>query len=840
MITVAKSRTYYGLNLHAAGPAAYLCAHFDDPRSVDLSRLRRLTRQHLDDLTGVPDVVPKADLEKGAESGLPGLLATVVEWTCRAVGEASPRVRKIEASECGGSALIITCEDAETGRRAGLWAAKLLDVLLQTCAAGDEWIRHRQELAAELAILEQFATARRPSPTEAAITAAARERGIPIIRLDRWPLSDDAAPPSRERTGLRQLGWGARGRRLAGTLSDLVPSQTYEILRDRQFTYDRLVEAGIPAPYQNPEFRNLISARRAARNASIIGYPVVLKSRYRSASSTTATALTNEAAVIKAYERLTEDVRRQVIVERHIPGDTYRLLVIGTEVVSALHQMQPGEPGSTFALDGLSLELQAIAVHAAKCFALPIATANVVTTNPSEPPTENGWAVTGLDPKPDLAPFLVGDESIPLTAARRFLAQLFPDGNDGRIPLCAITGTNGKTTTSRMLAKVLRHAGYRVGLACTDGVYVDGKAMRQGTASGISGALSLFLDRTVECAVLETSRGTLVTRGLAFDRCDAAACTNIASDHLDEEGIATLEQMARLKQVVVESATRCAVLNADDVLCREMLPFVRAERTCLVSSRPSWDELDALQLRAGSAIMLRSGPDGQAITLRQPDRETTVVAVDEIPATWQGAAAHNVENAMFAAALALGLGVAPSVVGTALRDFSSSIEETPGRINVYENLPFKVVLDFAHNAHGMRALCEFVRKLDHNGRRHLVVYWTRNNPREPDLLDAMQTVAPVFNRFICRDSASTPEDVVGRLAARVEQALLQSGVPPEAVRVIPRFEEAIDAALRAAGPGDLVTIITGSKAPEVWRQVDAYRLSLDGRRDTGKSWTDRR
>jgi len=845
MISTTRSRSYFGSNVFTEEPAAYLCVDLQPPATPWTPERAVFVWRRIEAILSASETQTElraaeeelsASIGEDLEQGLSALVATTIERVHRVLGERLPAIQWGAFSRDCGMELIVRCDDAETGRRAGVCALRLLDYALSADEPLDETADRERELVAEVEKLKRFAAPRRPSATSSAIIITARERGIPFTHLDRWPLADDDNPPPTGRRGLLQLGWGIHGRRLLGTATDAVLPETYAALNHRHTAYDRLRQSSVPLPKRDSEFRNINSAHRAARVASRIGYPVVLKAESRDAGPKTMAALANERQVIDAFGRLSDAGTRHVVVERHIQGDTYRLLVIGRELIAAVHVTEPVDrqaPRSTeqastaFKLHDLSPKLMATAVIAAQCFELPIAAVEIVTPDPALSLEDGGGAVVDIDPSPDLAGFLVDEERVPITAARKFLAQLFPATNTGRIPVCAITGTNGKTTTSRMVAKILQETGRRVGLACTDGVYVEGERVREGTSSGISGALGVFLHRGVDFAVLETSRGTLVTKGLAFERCDAAACTNIASDHLGEEGVETLEQMARLKRVVVESASRCAVLNGDDPFCTAMLPFVTAERTYLTSTATSSVQIDTHVARGGKAVVLEYNLEGPCITLREKGTHTAIIRADEIPATWQASAQHNVANAMFATALALGLDVPVHTIRAALGKFSSSIKETPGRLNVYDKLPFKVVLDFAHNPHGLQALCKFIKNINTAGRRRLVAYWTRDTPRQADLLEAMRIVAPVFDSFICRDAAGTAEESLGKTAYQVEQALLSVGVPSESVRVIANFETAIDTVLHEAMPGDLVVIITGSKAFRVWRQVDDFRSSLE-------------
>lgn len=855
MLATRRSRAYFGRSLHGEGPIAYLCLDVDPRAETSGLQQTHACLAHLREMLAPGDVDRDGDGAPArwqvCQGDAPGhrlgmLLVTAVEQVLGSLGEAGSVSHQVVATgaDCGLE-LLIACEDVETGRRAGEWAVRAVDRLLAVYGGDEARAEPSGDLATALRALRDFAASRRTPAASAALMAAARERGIPVVELDRWPFGGQPPAPGPALARDLLLGWGLHGVRLRGTATDRVSTLTYATLNDRQACHDGLRRAGVPVPTRDPELRHINRASRAVRVATRIGYPVVVKPAARGAGATASGALSGAPAVAEAYARLAAAGIRQVVIERYVPGHTYRLLVVGQAVIAATRW--PGRPAEAcggseaaarFDPDRLCAAVKAAAVSACGCFGLPLAAVELVTADAAVSLEASGGAVTAVDPVPDLADYTLAGERVPMTAARQFLAALFPRAGQARIPICAITGTNGKTTTSRMLARILQAAGHRVGLACTDGVYVQGQRRKEGTFSGIAGALTVFLQPDVDCAVLETSRGTLVRQGLAFDRCDVAACTNVASDHLDEEGILTLEQLATLKRLVVESAERCVVLNGDDPRCLAMRPFVKAKPIYLVARDGAADHLAAHLAAGGLAVVLVGAQAGPVITLRSRDGDQPIVATNRVPATHGSAARHNIDNAMFAAALAHGLGVPIPIIQAALEGFSSSIEDTPGRLNIVDGLPFTVILDYAHNPHGMAALCEFIDRLPIRGRRHIVVYWTRQTPREADLRAAMGIIAARFDRFICRDAADAADAAAGtdgRSARTVAAVLVAAGAPAEAVIVIPDLHNAIAEALLAAAPGDLVVIITGSKAPAVWQQVQRFHQHPPARAASGAS-----
>ena len=248
--------------------------------------------------------------------------------------------------------------------------------------------------------------------------------------------------------------------------------------------------------------------------------------------------------------------------------------------------------------------------------------------------------------------------------------MLFPPGSQARIPICAITGTNGKTTTSRMVAHIMKLAGHRVGLASTDGVYIDGDLTVKGDMTGPVAAQMILHDPTIDAAVLETARGGLVRRGdMAYRACDVGAVINVSGDHLGLGGIDTLEQLAEVKRIIVEVATDTAVLNADDELCLKMADYTTAKHLCYVTMNPR-HPLVREHIRAGArAVVLEEGLNGQQIVLYDNGRHIPLLWTHLIPATMEGRALHNVQNAMVATAVAYSLGKKLEDIRHGLRTF---------------------------------------------------------------------------------------------------------------------------------------------------------------------------
>jgi cyanophycin synthetase len=753
---------------------------------------------------------------------LAALVKSAIHAVAHAVGESISLVENLRASNEDQIEILLLGADVDVARRAGVLAVELLDALL---APPTMPARLDVDFPAALTALRRLAEARRPSMTEAAILAAAEERQIPVIRFDRWPFhgEDTELPP--ERRGSLQVGQGAYRQRIVGTGTTRVPGGTYELLGDREGAHAALRQSGIPVPTRDLEFTNVNNARRAVRSAQRIGYPVVLKPRRGPSGLGTSVNLASDEAVASAFD-LASHYDRHVIVERQIVGEAYRLLIIGDEVVAVCQRPSADDRAShpsPIAIDPvvLSADWNAIALRATRCFGLAVAGVDILSPDPRLPFDAGGGAVVRVDPAPDLALHRLGEEAIPLTVGRRFLAHLFPPGVPTRIPIAAITGTAGKTTTCRMVARILDVAGYRVGLACSDGVYIGRDLINRGVFSGISGALQVFSDPRVEVAVLEVSRGTLVQRGMGFDECTVGACTKVQADHIGLEGIESVAAMARLKRVVVEQATEFAVLNAEDPGSLSILPHAGAKKTCLVSTDPTSEALMSHIAAGGMAVVLETVGNAPCIIHREGALQETVIAVGDMPSAWGGAARHNIQNALFATAMSLGLGVGVEDIRRALRGFESSPTDSPNRINRYDKLPFDVILDRAGTVPGFQTLCDFVDRIPAHGRRVLAFYG-HGDRRDEDLRAMAQRVARSFDRFICFEAAKLRGRQPGEVPTFLASVLAAEGVPAESIFVCPGKQEGVQRALALAEAGDLVVIASGGRVEEVFRWLDEH------------------
>jgi len=331
----------------------------------------------------------------------------------------------------------------------------------------------------------------------------------------------------------------------------------------------------------------------------------------------------------------------------------------------------------------------------------------------------------------------------------------------------------------------------------------------------------VLADPQIDIAVLETARGGLVRAGMGVPEVNVGAVLNVQSDHLGLKGIDTLEQLAEVKRVVIEVATDCAVLNADDPLVLKMSGYTEAKSICYVTMNPQ-HVLVREHIRAGGrACALEAGVNGQMITLYDRSSHIPLVWTHLIPATLEGRALHNVQNAMFAAAMAYSLGIKLDAIRHGLRTFDSTFFQAPGRMNVFNEHPFKVLFDYGHNAHAVAAMADLAQRLEVTGRR-IVVLAGPGDRRDEDLRAIADAVAGRFDHYICRRDDSLRDRGPDEVPKLQSTQLQLRGVPAAAISIIPDEQEAIEAALNMGQAGDLLLVFADALIRS-WKQITKFK-----------------
>jgi cyanophycin synthetase len=437
-------------------------------------------------------------------------------------------------------------------------------------------------------------------------------------------------------------------------------------------------------------------------------------------------------------------------------------------------------------------------------------------------------AVTGVDPAPDLVAHSKMSESNLQRIPAKFLSLLFPHGKPSRIPSVSVTGTNGKTTTSRMVTRILRESGLKVGLTCSDGIYLDGEHLVRNDKAGVMGGFGVLANERMEAAVLETARGGMANTGIVFDRVDVGVCLNVAEDHLGDEEIDTVEQMAVHKRQVIERSSRAAVLNAEDAHCLAMREHTNAEEVILFASDPDHPAITAHIGGGGRAVVLDDIDGNPGIVLRQAqDQVTPVIIISDIPAAEGGAAFHNVLNALAATGVAFGLGVATEHITSGLKKFVLGVGTTPGRLNWIPGFSFDVLVDAAHNPHGMRKLLDYVKQHGDYGCKTIVFSVRVAMPRWI-IRRYVELIAGNFDRYIVRnyrhDVSPDPEAEKNTLQALTSE-LTDQGVAESAIIVEPDGLKAVDLGIEASRSGDLLVVQVPAGGATKWDMIDRIKAS---------------
>jgi cyanophycin synthetase len=470
-----------------------------------------------------------------------------------------------------------------------------------------------------------------------------------------------------------------------------------------------------------------------------------------------------------------------------------------------------------------------IARRAAAAIGLDVAGIGFIAPDISRSVHETGGGIVEVNAAPGFRMHLQPSEGRARNVARPVIEMLFPRGARSRIPIFAITGTNGKSTTARMVARVMRSHGLNVGLTTTSGIYVNDERIVDADASGPWSARVVLRDPTVDVAVVETARGGILREGLAFPDCDVGVVTNVQPDHLGLKGVDTLEDLAWVKSVVVEAVHRngTSVLNADDPMTVAMRRRAGG-RICFFSLRGGSEMPEFLRehIEAGGLAVVREpSARGGEIVIHDDGDTIHLMRAAEIPATFDGLADFNVQNALAAAATCYAHGLPPGVIRTGLATFTTSFEHSPGRLNVFDGHGFRVILDYAHNPAGLTALGELVTKLRPRHRRVIGMVNIPGDRRDDDMREMGALAARYFDEIVFREDPARRGRKPGEIVGLLTEGAKAAGCADERLRCILDEDQAAHVCLGTAQPGDLV-VLTPTDVEAMWKQVLEYRVPL--------------
>jgi len=438
----------------------------------------------------------------------------------------------------------------------------------------------------------------------------------------------------------------------------------------------------------------------------------------------------------------------------------------------------------------------------AKIIGLDICGIDVMATDLRTPVSENGGAILEVNAAPGFRMHIEPAEGLPRNVAEPVIDMLFPKGSIGRIPIIAVTGTNGKTTTTRLTAHIAKSAGKKVGYTTSDGVYIQNQMMMKGDCTGPISSAFVLKDPTVDFAVLECARGGILKSGLAFQHCDVAVVTNVAADHIGLGGINSVDQMAKVKAVVPETVFPhgFAILNAEDDLVYAMKEGLNCN-IALFSMDESNSRIRKHCAKGGLATVYENG----YVTIMKGNWKIRVMAAKDIPLTYEGKALHNIANCLPAVmATYLYRDITIEDIRQGLQTFIPGESLTPGRLNFFHFKNFTFLADFAHNPHGLKLLCDFISKLDYKTK--VGVISGTGDRRDEDIMELGSISAGYFDEIIIR----CDKNLRGRSAEEIID-LLQKGInrinASIPVKVIANENEALEYIYANPVPGALYTIM---------------------------------
>ncbi len=745
--------------------------------------------------------------------------------------------------------IVYESESERSGRRAVESSMELVLAVLEHRA---EWLaahlpRWRDELA-------QY----RWGPTTRSLVAAARRRGIPVARLDEASLVrlGEGAAQVRVRASLTDRASALAVERAQDKdetkrvlLAAGIPVPSGRLVSTRPEALSALAALGGPVVVKpndacqgqgvSMNVRTADDMEEAWPAAAAVSGTVVVERQvsgdnYRLlvVGDRLVAAARREPPVVVGNGRdsvrllvaaLNQDPRRgmghafplswvpiDAPLERHLRTQDLSLDAVpapGRRVSLALAANLSTGASAVDATDAVHPDLASDAVRAAGALGLDVAGVDIVTPSLDGGLGDVGGVVVEVNAAPGLRMHEAPTRGVARPVGEAIVHHLFPDGATGRIPVACVTGTNGKTTVTRMLARIVAAAGYRTGMTTTDGIYVGERRVAQGDLTGPWSARLLLNDPGVDACVLETARGGIARGGLGFDACDVAVVTNIGVDHLGQDGIETLDDLVHLKALTVEVARRegAVVLNADDERVLGMAERTRAAVWLFSGSPGESATIRRHREAGGSAVFVRQG----FLVAGLGATERRLVAVRSVPASLHGVATVNIANAAAAAAAALALGIEVRVVRAALRAFPAGGQGVNrGRLEVIPGQDLTVLIDYGHNAPAVAALGTICHGL--MGRRLRQVTAVLGLPgdrRNEDLIRTACAVASFADRVVVREDADRRGRAVGELANLLAYAVKAWGMSPASVETVLDEGEAVRHAVATAPPGTLVLVL---------------------------------
>ncbi|WP_395011846.1 cyanophycin synthetase [Undibacterium sp.] len=751
--------------------------------------------------------------------------------------------RTTQTLEAGIFQVVVEYSEEDVGRLAIDLAEKLCNAALSNSSF---------DLPAALNELRELDEDLRLGPSTGSIVYAAVARNIPYRRLTSGSLVT--------------FGWGSKQRKIQAAEMDGTSAIAEAIAQDKELTKTLLDAAGVPVPLG----RTAVDVQDAWNIALEIGLPVVVKPKDGNQGKGVTVNVTTREQLEAGYAAACE-FRDDILVERYLPGNDFRLLVVGNKLVAAARRDPPQVVGdgthsvrelveqvnkdprrgtghatsltkirfddialaslakqgynadsvptkgtrvvlrnnanlstggsATDVTDDVHPEVAARAIAAAQMVGLDICGVDVVCDSVLKPIEEQNGGVVEVNAAPGLRMHLSPSFGKGRAVGEAIVSAMFADGEDGRIPIIAVTGTNGKTTTVRLIAHLLTASGLRTGMTNTDGVYVEGRQIDSGDCSGPRSARNVLSHPDVDAAVFETARGGVLREGLAYDRCKVAVVTNIGSgDHLGLNYITTVEDLAVLKRVIVQNVAEngVAVLNAADPIVAGMASNCTGSVTFFAVD--SQLPLMAAHRVKGHRVVYVENNEVVAIEGKLSQR----IPLSEVPITRNGTIGFQVENVMASVAAAWANGTSWDAIRLGLKTFVNDSDNAPGRFNVFDYRGATLIADYGHNPDAIAALVQAVESMP--GKRRSVVISGAGDRRDQDIRQQTEILGNAFDQVILYQDQCQRGRADGEVLALLRSGLANAKRTTDIQEINGEFI-AIDTALSTLGEGDLCLIL---------------------------------
>ncbi|WP_353893341.1 cyanophycin synthetase [Proteinivorax hydrogeniformans] len=741
--------------------------------------------------------------------------------------------------------VITECKNTNVGREALKIAVEMAQSIINNeQTTGEYWLAKMDEVKSTYGL----------GPSTESIYSAAQKRNIPVKRLD-------------DNSSMLQLGLGKYLKRVEATITGDTSCVAVDIASDKTLTKRILEKSGIPVPYG----KIASNEDEAVDLAKKVGVPVVLKPCDGNQGKGVALGLSTETEIRSAY-KVAENYSDRVIVEKHVNGKHYRVLVINDEVVAVSERLPAHVTGdgihtikeliekenlnplrgedhdkpltkikvdpvvfmalarqnltmnytpkdkevvylrenANISTGGIAIDVTEeihpdnirLAKRLAKIIGLDIAGIDIVVDDIANPMTKENGAIIEVNAAPGIRMHLHPSHGKPIKVGEKIVNYLFPKNANHTIPIVSITGTNGKTTTTRLISHTLRGKNINVGMTTTDGIYVNDTLIEKGDTTGPFSAAVVLDDPTTDVAVLETARGGIVKRGLGYDLADVAVITNLSEDHIGQDGVNSLEDLFFVKSLVAEAVkpSGSLVLNADDPYVVRMADRNKKAKVIYFSIQPTENQVFKRHIAAGGkGIFIKNNN----IIIAEGNKNTITLPLEKIPITLKGQALHNVKNVMAAIGANLALNNSLEKVKEKLCNFDGQ-KHNPGRCNVFEAEGITVVVDYGHNKDGYIETFKFAKGLKPN--RLLSVLGVPGDRVDDDIVEMGAIAAKTCQFLILKEDKELRGRKRGEVADLFEQGLIREGTSKNSYKTVLPEDEAIREALNMCQKGDVLVI----------------------------------